>query len=54
MAAVIAFLFVPIEKQIGFIALVKGLNNFHIFLIDVIISMLAYGLTKFFVAFYQM
>jgi hypothetical protein len=53
LAAVIAFLFVPIEKKIGFIALVKGLNNFHVFLIDVIISMLAYGLTKFFVAFYQ-
>lgn len=53
LSAVIAFVFVPIEKKIGFLAMLKGLNNFHIFLIDVINTIIAYGLTKFFITFYQ-
>lgn len=53
LSAVIAFVFVPIEKKIGFLAILKGFNNFHIFLIDIVNSMIAYGLTKFFIAFYK-
>ncbi|WP_312093956.1 hypothetical protein [Niallia sp.] len=53
LSAIMAFIFVPIEKQIGFLVMLKGLNNFHIFLIDIIITMIAYGLTKFFITYYE-
>lgn len=53
LSAIMAFVFVFIEKQIGFLALLKGFNSFHIFLLDVAITMLAYGLTNFFITFYK-
>ena len=53
LSAIMAFILVPIEKQIGFLGMLKGFNSIHIFLIDIIITMIAYGLTKFFITFYE-
>lgn len=53
LSAVMAFVFAPIEKQIGFLSTLKGFTIFHIFLLDIAITMIAYGLTKFFTNFYK-
>lgn len=52
LSAIIAFGFAPIEKGMGLVSMVKGLTIVHIFFIDLTISMVAYGLTKFFIKFY--
>ncbi|MBM7656443.1 hypothetical protein [Neobacillus cucumis] len=53
LSAVLAFGFAPIEKVVGFVTIGKGLTIVHIFFIDITISVVAYGMTNFFVKFYM-
>ncbi|WP_078548747.1 hypothetical protein [Litchfieldia alkalitelluris] len=43
---VFAFGFASIEELLGFIELRKGMSKFHLLLIDIIVSIIAYWLTK--------
>lgn len=52
-SAVFAFGLAPIEKVLGLGSLFKGFTIVHLFFIDIIIAMVAYGMTKFFVKFYR-
>lgn len=52
LSALFAFGFAPIEKLLGFASIYKGFTIVHLFFIDLIISGIAYGMTKFFVRFY--
>ncbi|ULT59343.1 hypothetical protein L1999_12775 [Neobacillus drentensis] len=51
-SAILAFGFAPMEKGMGLISLKNGFTIVHLFFIDLIISIVAYGLTKFFIKFY--
>jgi len=53
LSAIIAFCFAPLEMLVGFFSIYKGFNIAHLFFIDLTISMIAYGMTKFFVRFYM-
>ncbi|MBY0145070.1 hypothetical protein [Neobacillus niacini] len=53
LSAIIAFGFAPIEMLAGFVSIYQGFNIVHLFFIDGTISMIAYGMTKFFVRFYM-
>lgn len=53
LCAVTAFGFAPIEKAIGLVSIVNGLSIVHLFFIDIAISLVAYGMTRFFVNFYM-
>lgn len=52
LSAIFAFVFAPIEKWMGLVSIYKGFTIVHLFFIDIVITMIAYGLTKFFVRFY--
>lgn len=52
LSAIVAFVFAPIEKCMGLVSIYKGFTIVHLFFIDIVITMIAYGLTKFFVRFY--
>lgn len=52
LSAVMAFGFAPIEKAIGLISMEKGFTVFHLFFLDIVISVIAYGMTRFFIKFY--
>ncbi|WP_251548944.1 hypothetical protein [Neobacillus muris] len=53
LSAVIAFGFAPIEEAIGLLSTQKGFTIAYLFFIDFAISMIAYGMTKFFTQFYS-
>ena len=53
LSAIFAFCFAPIEKFIGLVSIFKGFNIVHIFFLDIAISMVAYGMTNFFVRTYK-
>jgi len=53
LSAIFAFCFVPIEMSLGLVSIFKGFNIVHIFFIDIAISMIAYGMTNFFVRTYK-
>jgi uncharacterized membrane protein YjfL (UPF0719 family) len=52
LSAALAFGFAPIEKALGLASISKGFTIVHIFFIDLTISMIAYGMTYFFMKFY--
>jgi hypothetical protein len=52
-SAIFAFGFAPIEKMLGLVLIFKGFTIVHLFFVDFTISMIAYGMTKFFVRFYM-
>ncbi|TLS51696.1 hypothetical protein FE782_14465 [Paenibacillus antri] len=53
LCAAFAFGFAPLEKAIGILELRKGMNYFHVFLIDIAVSYTAYGMTKLVVALHR-
>lgn len=53
LSAIFAFGFTPIEKSFGLVSFFKGFSIVHIFFIDIAISMITYGMTKFFVRIYM-
>ncbi|WP_426451542.1 hypothetical protein ACP26L_05490 [Paenibacillus sp. S-38] len=46
LGALLAFGFMPAVKAIGIIEMRKGMNIFYVFLIDVAIAYIAYGMSK--------
>ena len=53
LSAALAFGLGPLEQSVGLVELGKGMNFFHLFLMDVAISYIAYGMTKLVLYFHR-
>ncbi|KAB7664306.1 hypothetical protein [Bacillus sp. B1-b2] len=53
LSAIMSFVFAPIEQSIGLLNISNGLTYIYIFVIDFVIAVSAYCLTKFFCKFYK-
>ncbi|MEH7119219.1 hypothetical protein V7128_17650 [Neobacillus vireti] len=53
LSAIFSFGLAPIEKMVDLVSIFKGFTIVHLFFIDITISMIAYGMTHFFVRFYM-
>ncbi|MDQ0224284.1 hypothetical protein CHH83_13910 [Bacillus sp. 7586-K] len=48
LSMIFAFIFAPISKAFNLLTFFNGMNYFYLFLIDVVIAIIAYWLTRFF------